>query len=263
MGTGNILKTDLYHLNNYVQNAMITYPKELFIEILRDFFSQDSYYHYQRDQWGFPLTPDHTGLDVNSGLNNDNSTRLYIGEAYRFDVIYYPAILIRNAGSRSIPISMSREQGSVQWEATEFIDGYGNKKIFSTPSYFINAGAWEGQVTVEVNTRSPRSRDELVDIISLSFVDRNFDTMKNSGILIKNINVGAPTEAEDRNDKLFKQTITFDIRSEWRRHTPISTIIDTINFCIDFGNLESNPEKIAPNLRVNTTIDLVKTLIDL
>lgn len=265
MGTGNIVRTDLYALHSYVQNTMISYPKELFIENLREFFSKDSYFHYSRDPWGFPNTPDHTDMDPAAGLRDDVATRIFIGEANRFDSINYPALLIRNGGSRSVPISMSRDKGSVQYSPIKFIDGYGNEKIFNTPSHFIQAGAWEGQVTVEVQSRGPRSRDELVDLVSIAFVDTMFDDMKNSGVVIKpgGVNAGGPSESDDRNDKLFKQIITFDIRSEWRRHIPVTTVVDIINFCVDFGNLSTKPVVLAPNLKVSTTVELLDALANL
>ena len=35
---------------------MIVYPKEIIISSLRDFFSNDTLYHYNRDQYGFANT---------------------------------------------------------------------------------------------------------------------------------------------------------------------------------------------------------------
>ena len=69
-------------------------------------YSKDSYYHYSRDAFGFPNTTDHTdlplGADMPSGayshpeLNNSPhlSTRVFIGENFRYNGIYYPAILL-------------------------------------------------------------------------------------------------------------------------------------------------------------------------
>lgn len=263
MGSGNTVKTDLYALFGYVQNSMITYPKELFIEVLREFFSQESYYHFQRDAFGHPKTPNQTDLRSNSGLHDDVSTRIFIGEPFRTNVIYYPALLIRNAGSKYVPISMSRDKGSLQWQTTVFIDGYGNEKTFSSPSHLIQAGAWEGQITIDIETRSPRSRDELIDIVSLAFVDARFDEMKDSGVLIKGVTVNSPSESDDRNDKLFRQTISFDIRSEWRRHIPVDSVLDAINICVEFGNLDVNPPDLAPNLKISTTLELIQNLQEL
>lgn len=263
MGTGNIVKTDLYHLHNYVQNSMVSYPKELIIETLREFFSQDSYYHYQRDPWGFPKTPDHTDLDPEAGFEDDATTRLFIGEAYRYNVIYYPAILVRNGGSRSIPISFNRNQGTVQWSPTVVTDGYGNSTIVNVPVHFVQAGAWEGTISVEVRSRSLTARDELIDLLSIAFVDNKFQDLINAGVLIKSLSVGSPSETEDRNDKLFTQSITLDIRSEWRRQIPIQSVIDIINLCVEIGNLETNPEQLAPNLAIQTDVQLIDEILNL
>ena len=62
MSSNNFWKTDLFGLYNIVQASMIVYPKEIIIATLRDFFSQDSYYHFAKDQWGFANTTDHTDL---------------------------------------------------------------------------------------------------------------------------------------------------------------------------------------------------------
>src|SRR5271169_3906731 len=101
MSSNNFFKSDLYGIYNIVQASMIVYPKEIIISTLRDFFSHDSYYHYSRDQWGFANTTDHTdlppGADFPTQFNRYGATqstgvptRLFIGENYRYDGIFYP-----------------------------------------------------------------------------------------------------------------------------------------------------------------------------
>ncbi len=264
MGTGSTHKTDLYSIFNYVQNTMIVHPKELIIETLREFFAQDSYYHYVKDAWGFPLTPDHTDLDQEAGLFDDTTTRIFIGEPYRYDINYYPAILIRSAGSRYVPISMSRNKDSVQYENIRFVDGYGNETNIATPSHFIQAGAWEGSISIDIESKGIRERDELVELISLLMVDGRFDELIHAGVLVKSLSSSAPTEIDDRNDKIFKQTVTCEIRSEWRRQIPIQNLIDMVNICTDFtGNLEAEPVVTAPNLRIVTNVELLNAISSL
>lgn len=264
MGTTATYRTDLFHIFNYVQNTQIIHPKETFIETLREAFGKDSYYHYQADQWGFPKINDHTDLPRDAGLHDDKTSRIFIGEPFRFDLIQYPAILVRSAGQHYVPISMNREQGSVQWRDALFVDGYGNETIISVPDHFINAGAWEGSITVDVETRSPRSRDELIEIISILFTDTMHRSLQRSGVFIKGTSIGSPAESEDRNDaKLFRQTITFDIRSEWRRQIPISSVIEVISFCIDFYHVENKQDVIAPNLSISSKIDLINALANI
>lgn len=262
MATGNTFKSDLYELFNYAQNSNVSYAKDIIVETLRSFFESDSYYHYQRDQWGFPKTPDLTDVPLTAGLNDDVTTRVFIGEPYRKDIIFYPAILVRHSGSRSVPISMSRDKGSVQYSVVKFVDGYGHEKYVHTPSYFVQSGAWEGQINIDIETRSPRSRDELADLIAIGFVDTHHDDLKDAGLLIKNVNIGSPSEQDDRNDKLYKLAITLDVRSEWARHIPIENTVDIIHICVDFGNLAVDPPVLAPNLTINTSLSLIEALID-
>lgn len=254
---------------------MLLYPKEIIIATLRDFFSKDSYYHYSKDQWGFANTTDHTdlppGADLPSGpgahpeLSPSNilSTRLFIGENYRYDGIYYPAILIKSGGSRYVPVSINRNQGSVQWENILFEDGYGNERVVNRPKSFVTAGAWEGSIIIDVLTRSLRARDELVELVAMCFTEIHFDSLYDVGLIVKPINIGSATETDDRNDKLFRQSLTLDIRTEWRREIPISSIIDAIVFSVEFADLENPNAPVASNLTIHTEVNVVDVLLNL
>jgi hypothetical protein len=260
MVTNNFFKSDLYKIHSVVQNAMTLYPKELVIATLRDFFSHDTYYHYAYDMWGFPKTPDHTDLPQNVGLTDNITTRLFIGESFRFDVIYYPALIVRHGGSTSVPISINRETSNVQWDYMVFEDGYGNIKTFPTPSHFIFAGAWEGSINIDIRARDLRARDDLVDLISILFVDIAFNDLVKSGLIVKGVSAGAPTETDDRNDKVFTQTVTLQIRSEWRRHVPVGNIIEIINTSVEFSRTDPNPAPTPSNLTINIEETLSEVL---
>lgn len=264
MGTTNSYRSEFFHIFDYQQNTLQVHPKEIFIETLRDIFSKDTFWHFVFDEWGFPKLPDQTDLPLDAGIHDDKTTRIFIGEPYRFDLLLYPSLLVRSAGAHYVPISMSRDEGAVQWKNTLFVDGYGNETTVSTPEFLLNCGAWEGSVTVDIETRSPRSRDELVEIVSLLFTDTMHRSLQRSGVFIKGTNISAPSEGEDRNDaKLFRQTITFDIRTEWRRQIPVSTVIDIINICIDFGHTKNNVDVVAPNLHISTKIELINAFAGL
>lgn len=270
MSANNFFKSDLYRIHNIIQASMLVYPKEVIIATLRDLFSKDSYYHYSKDQWGFANTTDHTDLapgadmpygvgshpELNPGPENILSTRLYIGENYRYDGIFYPAILIKSGGSRYVPISINREQGSVQYEDALFEDGYGNQTVVSRPSTFITAGAWEGTIIIDVITRSLRARDDLVELIAMCFTEIHFDSLYDVGVLIKPLSIGSPTESDDRNDKLFRQSITLDIRTEWRREIPVGNLIDAILFSVEFAYLDNPNYPVAANLTINTEVNI-------
>lgn len=260
MGTGNTFKTDFYQIHGIVQNTMISFPKEILIETLRDEFSKDSYYHYVRDAWGFPNTPNLTDVPSTAGLEDDVTTRLFIGEAYRHDKKYFPAILVRGGASKYVPISMSQNEGLVQYRAVRVLDGYGNEKIFSLPSYFSTSGAWEGNLTIEIWAGDAEARDELVEIVSSIVTITNNKSLEHSGVIFKPISVNSPTEVEDGKNKIYKQSINCDIRTEWNRIIPIDNILNTIFFCVDFVNLESEEAVIAPNIEVKSLIEIIEQL---
>jgi len=257
MATGNIFKSDLPGLHNVVQNTCIVQPKDIVLSHLRRYFSDDTYYHYSKDPWGFPNTVDHTDLPLTAGLNDNITTRLFIGENYRQDGIFYPAILVKHGGSKSVPLSINRERGSVQWEIRSYQDGYGNVSFYRSPKSFIYAGAWEGSLIIDIKTRSIRSRDDIVAECMLCFTDILYEDLKNAGVLCKPPTVSGTSEDDDRNDKVFRQTITLDIRTEWRREIPVSNIVEVINFAVEFGNLAVPNAPIAQNLTINTDLTFV------
>lgn len=258
--SGNNFKSDLPQLHDYVSTSFIAYPKQLFIENLREFFSQDSYYHSVLDPWGFSLVNDHTNQPLEAGINDDVTTRLYIGESNKFSAAYYPSLLVDKSDSRSVPISFNRDKGVVQWKNILFQDGYGNEKIIKTPDCFVQNGAWEGTITVDVRSLSSTAVDELAELVSTLFVDYRADEMGYDGVVIKpgGINVSSKSDSDDRTRKFFKRTVSFEIRSEWRRKIPISNIVEIINFCVDIGNTKT--QIYSPNIAISFSIDLADKL---
>jgi hypothetical protein len=271
-GSNNFFRSDLFGLYNIVQASMIVYPKEIIIATLRDFFSHDSYYHFAKDQWGFPNTTDHTdlppGADMPFGPGshpelNPNPilpTRLFIGENYRYNSIYYPAILVKSGGTKYVPISINRNQGEIKYSKTIYTDGYGNSTEVRTPVAFMTAGAWEGTIIVDVMTRSLRARDDLIELVGMCFTEIQFETLHQIGIIVKPISVSGTSETDDRNDKLFRQTLTLDIRTEWKREIPIGNTIDAILFTASFSDL-ARGSPVAANLTVNTEVNLTDMLL--
>ena len=217
-------------------------------------------YHFEKDQWGFPNTTDHTdlplGADMPYGPGSQPSldinpilpTRLFIGENYRYNSIFYPAILVKSGGSKYVQISFNRNQGEIEYEQKIYVDGYGNETTISTPANFITSGAFEGSIIIDVLSRSLRARDELIQLILMLFTEIQFETLHQIGIVVKPPSASAPSESDDRNDKLFKQTVTLDIRTEWRRAIPIKDTVDAIMFTADFGNSENMA--ITSNLNI-------------
>lgn len=274
MSTNNFFTSDLYKIHNIVQSSMLNYPKEVIIATLRDFFSKDSYYHYSKDEWGFPNTTDHTdlppGADLPYGpganpdlsLTSNLSTRVFIGENYRYDGIHYPAILVKSGNSKYNPISINREKGGIQYESTIFEDGYGNQTLVRKPVSLITAGIWDTAINIDILTRSLRARDDLAELVGICFTEITFESLVDVGVVIKPLSIGAPSEQDDRNDKLFRQTVSFDVRTEWRREIPIENIVDTIMFSVVFQNLQNPASVPAANLTINTELNIVDLLLN-
>lgn len=274
MSSNNFFKSDLNKLHNIIQNSMIVYPKEIIIATLRDHFSKDSYYHFSKDQWGFPNTTDHTDLPPGADLPpgsfgstaltaNLLSTRLFIGEYYRRSDLFYPAVIVKSGGGKYVPISINREQGSIQYETVVFEDGYGNQTNVRRPVAFITAGAWEGQLVIDVLTKSLRSRDDLIEQINICLTDIVFDTLYDVGLIIKPVSWSSPSETDDRTEKLFRQSITLDIRTEWRREIPVGNIIDAIFFSASLEDFSQPAAPVPANLTINTEVSLTDILINM
>lgn len=255
-GTGSIYKSDLFAINHVVQTDMLSYPKELVIGLLRSKFEQDSYFHYVKDPWGFPKVVDHTDLPLDAGVYDDTTTRIYIGEKFKFAPIYYPSILVYNSGVKYVPISMNRERDNIVYSTNIVSDGYGNEKTYVAPKAFLFAGAWEGSISIDIQVRGIRERDDLVELVSLICTDIYFDEFLRAGLLIKSVSIGSPNEKDDRNDHLYVQTVTLEVRTEWRREIPINSIVDAINICVDFGRVDKDPPVIDPNLEINIYLSL-------
>jgi hypothetical protein len=261
MSTNNFARSDLQNLYHYVQYSALVYPKEMIIAVLRDFFSRDSYYHFTLDEYGFAKTVDHTDLPLNAGIYDNATTRVFIGENYRYDGIHYPAILVKANGAKYVPLSANREAGAPLYDPMVYEDGYGNQTTIYTPRALLFAGVWEGSITIDILTRSLRSRDDLAELVGICFADTMFDTLRVAGIVVKPPNIGSPSESEDRNDKLFQQNITFDIRTEWRREIPVKNIIDSILFTADLVYLEDKNHVTDPNFAIETKLTLAENII--
>ena len=267
MTTGSFTRSDLNQIHNVVQNTHTNVVKDIIIGILRNEFSKDSYYHFVRDQYGFPYTPDLTNKPLGAGYSDDETTRIFIGERFRHDVIFYPALLVKMGGVKYVPISINRNKETVKYAATKIYDGYGNESIFTVPTHFVFAGAWEGTVSVDIWARDSESRDELTSLCSLLLQDIRYEEFLRAGIAIRNVSSSGPTETQDRQQEpLYKNTISMEVRTEWRREVPVESMMDAINICVEFGNLGVNPPIISPNLTINTQvllIDLIDLLEDL
>ena len=185
--------------------------------------------------------------------NQRERKRIFIGEAFRHDVIYYPAVLVKQGSSKYVPISFNRNKETIQYCATKFVDGYGNETVTTTPYAFTLNGAWEGSFEIEIIARDILARDDISSILSLMFTDIRFEELLKAGVLIKDTSVSFSEDLDRKKERIYRAKIVLDIRSEWKREIPIGNIVDIINMCIDFGKVDTGV--FAPNLTINTTVE--------
>lgn len=264
MTTGSFTRSDLNNIHHIVQNTNMNVVKDIITSVIRDEFSKDSYYHYVSDVYGYPKTPDLTNFPLNAGVNDDETTRIFIGEHFRHDVVFYPAILIKMGGISYVPLSINREKETVKYDALKIMDANGNEKVYHTPTHFVFAGAWEGSVSLDIYARDILARDEITSTCMLILQDIRYEELVRAGVAIRKVSASAPSESQDRDQEpLYKCSITADIRTEWRREIPVFSTIDAINICVEFGNLGVDPPIISPNLTVNTRVSLIDTIENL
>jgi len=261
VGSGGFFTSDLYSAYNVIQNTQILFPKALLIAALREYFAKDTKYHYVSDEWGFPKTPDHTDLDPAAGFYDDATTRIYIGQEDRFDIPYYPAVLVRYSGARYFPISINQEQDCVQYGYRLFIDGYGNKHSLRIPVYFIFAGAWDINIDIEVMAEGPQDRSTIVEAISMLLQSNIRNELTYDGLFIKSLSVGAETKELYQNDNIYKQTISLECMGEYRRLLPVSNVIEVITACIEVGHYTDEVWVPDPNLTIQFQLDLTNTVL--
>lgn len=257
-GTTDLQRSDLYNIYHVVQNTLMAYPKELVVSILREEFNKDSYYHYVADQFGYPKVVDLTDVPLRAGFQDDLTTRIYIGEAFHFDGVFYPAVLVKMTSARYVPISFNRNKNVIEYEKQLIIDGYGNSREYFIPKYIDLAGAWEGTINIDILTRDIYTRDNLVSIIMLMFADLRFESMRKAGVLVKSgqPSLSGVSEGEDRQqDKLYKATVSIEVRTEWRRLIPVDGIIERINMCLDFGDPATQIPN--PNMQLNVSVSIL------
>lgn len=238
MATGHRVYSDLFRLSDFVRQTSVSHGKNLIIDALREYFKEDTFYKYRTDAFGFPLTPNMT--DLPPDMQEERTTRIYIGDIFRYDKRYWPAIVTRYSSGRTYHVSFNQEY-TTKYRYDLVIDGYGNKSFIKVPTHTVISGAWDQNFTITIVAESVPDREELTDIVSSFFISKTRQELYESGLFIKNVDIGAEREDNWGNEKVYLQDLTLQTYSEWRREIPISSsnLIETINFCFNMGVLGS------------------------
>jgi len=261
VSSGGFFSSDLYSAYNVVQNTLILFPKALIISTLREYFAKDTKYHYVSDEWGFPKTPDHTDLDPKAGYDDDATTRIYIGQEDRFDISYYPAVIVRHGGATYSPISINQEEECVQYGYRLFIDGYGNKHSLRIPVNFVYAGAWDISLDIDVLTEGMQDRSTIVEAIMMHLQSNVRNELTHAGLFIKSTSVSSESKELYQNNNIYKQTISLTCRGEYRKLIPVGDIVEVITACIEIGHYTEDVWLPDPNLTIHVYSDLTNTIL--
>jgi len=262
MTVSNYFPSDLYSINKIIHNTQIIHVKEIIIATLREYFSQDTTYHYVKDEWGNPKVIDVTDLNLNAGINDEETTRIWIGQENKLEPRFLPSVIVKHNGGSYKPISFNQDRFSVKHTKRLFQDGYGNSQVISVPEYYFFSGAWDINVEIDVETESPVDRSAIVEFISILFQNVALYDLIRQGLFIKNTRIGGESSEDFKNGKIFKQTVSLECRGEYRRIIPIENLIDIINVCIDFSNVIPPTGHYSENLRINIQLSLLDLLYD-
>lgn len=232
-GSGYLVYSDIYNLDNIVQHSGIMFGRNILIDTLREVFAKDKEYRYLMDSFGFPKTPSHVDLEADAGISDNSTTRLFIGGAFRYDISYLPAITVRQTGSSYKPISFNSNMWVLEYETQRTIDGYGNVTFAEVPASYQFAGAWEQSFEVKITSKSLEDTIHIADIVMISLQGTYRLPLQQNGLFIKQVrSSGESVETYGSNDPLFTISVTLDTYSEWRRSIPISNLVERISVCM-------------------------------
>ena len=248
--------TDLFNVNNIVQATSIVAGKNLLIDTLRDVFREDREFKFVSDVFGFPLVKSEVGLSSDAGLNDDETTRIFIGSVYRFDAKFFPAISIKNTGTRYVPISFNQDYLGIKYRQELLQDGYGRSTVISTPAYHTLVGAWDQTFELKVTSESAVDREELCDIVQTILMSTRRLELQNAGLFIKNLSTSGESEESYGNGYLYSISINLETRTEFKVLIPISNVVERIGFFVTFAFNDKEDDALVVN-EVTTQADLL------
>jgi hypothetical protein len=242
--------------NSIIQQVCVVHPKNLIIDVLRKHFSRDNIYTYRADEFGFPLTPDLTGGDINSL----ETTKILISDIYRYEVKFYPAITVKSSGGSYKPISFN-QNSTLKYRKDLFENQFGKLIEIKTPTHRVYAGAWEMNFDVSIYSETHSELEELVEIVSMALQYVSWNELRANGLFIKSMNIGAESATPYANDHVYNQTVSLSTYSEWRVEIPLENIIEKMVFYFDSVKTPIPPNASMADfqsLKFEDTIELVE-----
>lgn len=251
-----VVFSSFFEDNHVVQQTAIVHPKTLLIDGLRHVFRNDSIYTYRDDEFGYPLTPDQTGVDIDS----DETTKILISDAYRYEIKFFPAIVIKSSGGAYKPLSFNQNM-TYKYRRDMVQSEYGGTRFVSTPTHRVYAGRWELGFDVAIYSESQSELEELTDIVSLALQYVLWNELRANGLFINQVRIGAEAAEPYANDYVYNTSISLSTLSEWRVEIPIENIVEKIAFSIQptWHPIpgQKGPEDVMSN-RFNDIIELTE-----
>jgi hypothetical protein len=214
--------------NQIIQNVSLVQPKNLLIDVMRKHFSRDNMYTYRSDEYGFPLTPDLTGLTVDS----PETTKVLISDVFRQEVKFYPAICVKSGGGSYKPISFN-QNSTIKYRKDLLETEFGGIREIKTPTHRVYAGAWDMNFDISIYSESHSELEEITEIVKMMLQYVSYNELRANGLFIKTLSIGAENAENFANDYIFSHTITIATRSEWRVEVPLENVIEKVVFYFD------------------------------
>lgn len=208
-----------------IQQVAMVQPKNLLIDGLRRIFRGDNIYTYRDDEYGYPLTGDHTGEEIGSS----NLTQILISDIYRYEIKHYPAITIKSGGGSYKPVSFN-QNATIKYRKDIVVSDFGGQSIVRTPTHRIYAGMWDLRFDVNIYSKSQTELEELTDIVSISLQNILREELRANGLFINKIGIGGESAEKYSNDYIYSQVISVPTISEWRVEIPIDNVIEKLVF---------------------------------
>lgn len=239
--TAFIANSDIYVLDKIVQNTAMEAGRNLIIDQLREGFARDRMYRWVPDDWGFGKTPPGIGLPPNAGMDDDTSTRLYIGAQYKNAASFLPAIIVKQNSLQYKAVSFNQNKWDLEYGTVPVMDDTGLISYVSAPVSYSFVGLWESDFEIKILSRSLVDTTRLHDIIIVMLQSTYRYVLQQSGLFIKEIrSSGEQAETYGGNDPYYFSTITFGTLSEWRRRIPLSNSIERVQVCLDLDIIETD-----------------------
>jgi hypothetical protein len=245
--------SDVFNLENIVLQSGMVYTKNVLIDTLRDIFVNDRQFKYASDVFGFPKTPSHLGLSPEAGLDDNETTRIFIGSSYRYDVKFNPSIVVKNTGSRYVPISFNQDYLGVINRVEALQDGYGNVTTIKVPAYSVRVGAWDQTYEVKIIAENEVDREEIADIVQVTLMGSRRQMLHDAGVFVRGMSTAGEAEVPYSNDFLYTVSVNLDIRV----HIPISNLCEKIGLCLAFKTIDGEQSDALAVNDVITHVDLL------